>query len=285
MNALSPWAISASAELADAKKTLFDKSSENFAFQVFQTSDSVWIQTIMPNGGSVAFRVAYSPGGLLAPIESSENGEGIDLLLNSVYGKQKVGISLALETSDSVLRYTTTLTPAKDLLLSYWPKDILFTGKNDNPENTAGQIHASQFGTRTGFIYMSQTRPKSATLLYLQNLTALSAYCDQTETSLADTVGGEWPELGFSLPPSKKPLKAGKEVVISDAFVAFHDEVPDQESQVMRLYLNLLARIYILQPRPQTSYHHWPEILDAGLKDLINSPGCWWQGTNISTLM
>ena len=124
---------------------------------------------------------------------------------------------------------------------------------------------------------MSHSRPKSATLLYVQNLTALSDYCDQTETSAGDTVGGAWPELGFSLPPAKKPLKAGIEVVISDAFIAFSKEVSKEEPDIIRLYLDLLARIYLLLPKPETSYKHWPDVLDSGLKDLIDSPGCWSQ--------
>ena len=153
----------------------------------------------------------------------------------------------------------------------------MFNGNKDNAEQTEGKIHASQFGTRTGFLYLTQTRPKSATLFYLQNLSALNDYCEQTETSLGDTVGGEWPELGFSLPAAKKPLKAGKEVIICDAFVALSDEVPDQESAIMRLFLDLLADIYLLMPKPDTNYRHWPDILDKGLKDLIDSPGCWSQ--------
>lgn len=278
MNALSPWAVSASAELAGNSPVLFEHHADPFSFKVISTTDSIWIQTELSRGGRVAFRAAYSPGNDLEVVKSTDTDQqGIALKLNSAIGKQNISISIDQTEKSPVLRYTTSLTPAKEMMMPSWPKDILFNGKNANPEQTEGKIHASQFGTRTGFLYLSETRPKSATLLYLQNLTALSDYCEQTETSLGDTVGGAWPELGFSLPPSNKPLKAGKEVILSDAFIAFSEEIPEKEPDMIRLYLDLLARIYLLLPKPETSYKHWPDILDYGLKDLIDSPGCWSQ--------
>ena len=277
MNPLSPWAVAASTELADAPSAIFEHVAGHFYFKAITTSDSLWIQTELPRGGRVAFRAVYSPGAELEIIETELHPERVDLTLSSAIGKQKVSIKIDQSGKSPVLRYSTSLKSLKDMMMPCWPKDILFNGKNDNPEQTEGKIHASQFGTRTGFLYLSQTKPKSASLLYLQNLTALSDYCEQTETSLGDTVGGEWPELGFSLPPSKKPLLAGKEVIISDALIAFTEESPENEPIMIRIYLDLLARIYLLLPKPETQYKHWPDILEKGLTDLMDSPGCWSQ--------
>ncbi|ETZ22387.1 hypothetical protein [Pedobacter sp. V48] len=278
MNALSPWAISASAELAGNTSAIVEHHADLFIFTIKNTSDSIWIQTELPGGGRVAFRAAYSPGaGLKITKKSDIQQDGTVIYLSSAIGKQKVSITIDQREKSPVLRYTTSLTPTKDLIIPSWPRDILFNGKNDNAEQTEGKIHASQFGTRSGFLYLSQSRPKSATLLYLQNLTALNDYCEQAETSLGDTVGGEWPELGFSLPPSKKPLQAGKEVILSDAFITFSEEIPDKEPDMIRLYLDMLARTYLLLPKPDTEYKQWPDILNHGLKDLIDSPGCWSQ--------
>ena len=275
MNPLSPWAISSNAELAEADEIVFEQAAGNFKFKVVPASDTLWIQVEMPNGGCTAFRAAYSPGNTLEIQNSKKIPKGIAFKLRSAIGEQQVDITIDHNNATPVLRYTTKLTPASDLAIPAWPRDILFTGQKDNAEHTAGKIHASQFGTRTGFLYMSQTVPSSATLLYHQNLTALGEYNQQTESSAGDTVGGEWPELGFALPVSKKPLQAGKMVTIADAFVAFHDGVPEKEPEVMRLYLDLTARIYLLLPKPGTTFKPWPEILDKGLTDLIESPGCW----------
>ncbi|TDQ11218.1 hypothetical protein [Pedobacter metabolipauper] len=276
MNSLSPWALLAGTDLAKAEKPLFSIDYQNFLFQVFMTIDSLWISTTLPGKILCNFRCAYSPGGFTVSDEHTSES-GITLILNTVYGRQTVAILVDTQKPVPVLRYITTLKPKADLVIPYWPKDMLFTAQTRISENSTGKIHASQWGTRTGFIYMSPTRPKAAPLLYLQNLSAISAYCEQTETSLGDTVGGEWPELGFSLPASKKPLKAGKEVTISDAFIAFGTVIPKTEAEVMTCYLDLLARIYLLMPLPDTQYKPWPEILQNGLKDLTESPGCWSQ--------
>lgn len=277
MNALSPWAVSAGKELSGSQNAIFELRSGHFHFKVVLTSDSIWIQSELPQGGALAFRAAYSPGADLEITKSSKSKQGIKLQLLSAIGTQKVSIEISTTETQPLLHYTNSFIPAKDTMMPGWPKDILFNGKKDSAEQTNGKVHASQFGTRTGFLYLTQTRPKSASLLYLQNLTALSDYCEQTETSLGNTVGGTWPELGFSLPPSKRPLRAGREVIISDAFIALSEEIPEKEADMIRLYLDLLARIYLVLPKPATQYKHWPDILDNGLKDLIESPGCWSQ--------
>lgn len=230
MHPLSPWAVAASAELANGTSVIFEHLANAFYFKVFAISDSIWIQAELPGAGRVAFRVAYSPASDLEITKTTSNQQqGIALHLRSAIGKQRVSITIDQTDEHPVLHYTSSLVPAKELMITSWPRDILFYGKKDSPEHTEGKIHTSQFGTRTGSLYLSQTRPKSATLFYLQNLTALSAYAEQTETTLGDSVGGAWPELGFSLPAAKKPLKAGKEVILADAFIAFSEEVPKKK--------------------------------------------------------
>jgi len=274
MNGLTPWAISAGLDLAETTSSLFQAQSGNFKFKIHSTQDSLWITSLLPLGGRADFRAAFSPGGDIKVEKVTENRGIFKVALSSPIGNLLVTISIDQQTEIPVLRYTTILKPAKDTLIPFWPRDIIFNSNNGNPETTKGKIHASQGGTRTGFIYVSQTRPKSCTLLYHQNLTALAQYCDQTETSAADTVGGTWPELGFALPPAKKALAADKEYIINDAYVAFEQELPADEPAVIRQYLNLLGRIYLLLPKPETHYKHWPDIMINGLKDLIENPGC-----------
>lgn len=278
MNGLSPWALAASSELLETETALYKNTAGNFEFKVFQTGDSIWITVDLPGGGRTSFRAAFSPGGNLEVRNTTEQNQGILLDVVSETGKQQVSIIIDQQETNPVLHYTTTLKPKKDLHIPFWPRDVMMNTKNGKPENTAGKIHISQKGTRTGLIYLTQTRPKPAAMLYFQNLTAIAGYCQQTQTSCADTVGGSWPEIGFALPPTQdKPLKAGKEVIINDAFVVFDSQIPADQFQMNHQFLNLLTRIYLLLPKPETHYQNWPEILDKGLKDLIESPGCWSQ--------
>lgn len=278
MTGISPWAAAASAIFTDdSLPSLYTKKRDEFTFTVHCTNDSLWVLAKWPKGGRVAFRTAYSPGGDLEVKSQRENDKGIKFFLNAVIGDITVDIQFP-EDSNTSLRYTTTLKPRTDLLVPFWPRDIVIPGKDVNPDNTAGKIQVKQVGTRSGMVYFSITRPKSGSILYLQNLTALNDYCRQTQTSAGETVGGEWPELGFALPPATdKPLQAGKEVVISDAIIVFDETLPAKEAATVEQYLNMLAQAYLQLPKPDTKYHDWPDTLEKGLKDLIESPGCWSQ--------
>lgn len=76
-------------------------------------------------------------------------------------------------------------------------------------------------------------------MLYFQNFTALNAYFKATGTTPIDTVGGEWPELGFKLPlpaddDADGVLPAGTPISVYDAILAFRHEPPQDERDVAR---------------------------------------------------
>ena len=278
MNRLSTWAISAYKDLLDPEPALFEMASGSFNFSVYLTSDSLWIQAGIDEEQDISFRSAFCPGGSFQNEKVTEVENGVKIQLSSELGKFCSIITLDMNTDTPVLHYHTTFTPIQDILFPYSPRDILVLGKGQNPATAEGTVHQSQYGTRTGFIYFSIAGAQPLTVLYLQNLTALAEYNEQTQTSAGDTVGGAWPELGFALPPTgESALAAGKIVTISDAYVAFEAKPVEDEPAMIRLYLDLLARIYLLLPRPETHYKPWPAILDKGLKDLLTSPGCWAQ--------
>lgn len=276
---ISPWAAAASNSLTDHElPDLYYRNIGAFIFKVQITANSLWIRVSWPNGGKLAFRAAYVPDGDINIERTDESENGVCFLLSSIIGSIRVNISFNGEAYP-ILHYTTYLKPSGHLLIPFWPRDIIIPGKDGNPTNAKGKVHIKQVGTRSGQLYMSLTNPKAGSVLYLQNLTALADYCQQTETSCSDVVGGDWPELGFALPPTikGKQIAAGKEIIISDAFVAFDTEVPEDESAMTVQYLNLLAETYLQLPKPVTHYQDWPHILSKGLKDLMDSPGCWSQ--------
>ncbi|MES2061115.1 MAG: hypothetical protein V4456_04295 [Bacteroidota bacterium] len=278
MSGISPWAATASNYFSDdALPVIYTKNSNTFIFTAHCSTDSFWVLAKWPGGGKVAFRTAYSPGGGLTIKSKRETNKGIKFFLGAIIGDITVEIQFPEDTNTS-LRYTTTLKPHTDLLIPFWPRDIIIPGSEGKPDNTAGKVQVKQVGTRSGMVHFNITRPKCGSVLYLQNLTALNNYCQQTETTAGETVGGEWPELGFRPAPTKdKPLQAGKEVILSDAIVIFDDEVPANEAAMVEQYLDMLARAYLQLPKPDTNYQDWPNALEKGLHDLIDSPGCWSQ--------
>jgi hypothetical protein len=279
MNAISPWLLNVNAILNDPALSSFYASEYlGYSFQLFNINDSCWIIVTWPKGSRIAFRLAYSPNDHLEIKRVITKDSQVTLHFASLIGNYEVVIDLPAKEC-MILHCRTTLKPSSPLLFPYWPRDIVPLGAVSSDLLADGEVKVKQVGTRSGQLYFSLTRPKAGSVFYLQNLTALADYNQQTETSAGDTVGGEWPEIGFALPPTlkNKALKAGKSYVLSDAFITFSEEVPADEAAMGRQYLDLLANIYLELPKPPTHYQHWPEILGKGLNDLTESPGCWSQ--------
>ena len=212
----------------------------------------------------MAIRLAYSPGGRLEIVKTVKKNKDVNFHLASPSGK----LNVIINKDGHLLTYKTSFTPAGDMFIPFWPRDVVL--------NTDGEIYVKQVGTRSGLIYASLK--KAGAFLYFQNLTSLADYNQQTETSCSDVVGGEWPEIGFALPPNKdKPLKKGKEYIISDTFIAFDEHAPKDEAALSKQYLDLLAAVYLQLPREETKYQPWPETVAKGLHDLIHNPACWSQ--------
>lgn len=278
MKATSPWLLNATKQLHDKKlQPVFTKTANGSTFEIVLIGDSCWLVVTLPQKNRIAFRIAYAPNDQLQLIGIKEQTDKISVKLNSLIGKYDAVVILPGQMTE-VTRIRTTLTPSAPLLFPFWPRDIIPLGTNAG-SIADGEIKVSQVGTRSGQLYFNLTKPKTGSVFYLQNLTALSDYNQDTETSAGDTVGGEWPEIGFALPPTlkNKPLQPGKTYTLSDAFIAISQDVPANEEAMIRQYLDLLAEVYLQLPLPTTTYKNWPEILLKGLKDLQESPGCWSQ--------
>jgi len=279
MKTLSPWLLNTNIALTRKElKPLEQFENGGYSYCLYHLQDSLWLAATWPGGSCIAFRLAYSPGDELEITEFTRYENRYTMEIRSAIGRYNVEVQWPV-SEQPLLRYTTTLTPSASLLFPYWPRDIVPLGADSSELLAEGKVIASQVGTRSGQLYFQLTKPKAGSVFYLQNLTALADYNKATETSAGDTVGGEWPEIGFALPPTlkQKPLKEGKPYVLSDAFVAFSDEVPQDEAAMARQYLDMLANVYLALPKPQTTYKNWPEILEKGLFDLQDSPGCWAQ--------
>ncbi|SKB63655.1 hypothetical protein [Daejeonella lutea] len=278
MNPISPWAAVAGEKFkASATVSIYKCKLGTMDVSVQLHDDSFWILTKNEFGGRIAFRAAYCAGGTFGLSGVIEKGEQIVFTLSSVIGRFTVNLSL-IDGVEPIMQYQTKFRPVADTFIPFWPWDILITSKHGSPENTSGQIHVAQEGTRSGLLYFSLTRPRAGSVMYMQNLTELAEYNEQTKTSSGGVVGGQWPEMGLALPPAiEVPLKANKELVISDAYIVFSSDSPTDEAAVTHQYLNLLARLYTRMPKPETEYNNWPHILQNGLRDLLENPGCMSQ--------
>lgn len=275
---VSPWMLSLLDELGEGRPDPhWSYSFEDFSFEITEGKQSLWITIRYPSGGRMALRAAYCPDGELTVDEIRQIGidNGVEVQLGSTIGSFRVEIDFP-QADRPMLHYKTTLTPAAPLLIPFWPRDVIPLGKEEDLTDSEGVIYAKQAETRSGLIYFSLTKPRAGAALYFQNLTSLNDYAKQTETSLGNIVGGEWPELGLALPgTTEKPLEAGQDIVISDAYVICSPKIPQDDLVMSRQFLDFLAQVYLALPRLKTEYVHWPEIAKKSLRDLSTSDKCW----------
>jgi hypothetical protein len=268
----SLWATAAIQQLSDVEEQpSFKHTVAGFNFEVKLLGDSLWVIAGFGKNKQMAFRTVYSPDGFQDFKITEDADSKFSAQLTSALGKYNVEINWPRQ-DQPIVRYTTTLKPATELFVPFWPRDIIVSGKGD-PE---GEIHISQTGTRSGHLYASFKKPAGGSFLYLQNLTALAKYNTDTETSAGGIVGGQWPEMGLSLPPAlEKPMQKGKAYTVCDAFVALSENSPADQFDVAKGFLEALGNLYLLLPRPEVTYQKYPEVLPKALHDLQTSKGCW----------
>lgn len=273
---VTPWSATVQQDIASAE-LLAGVQLANYTIQIYNAGDSLWLTAAWPEGGRIAFRLAFGMNSIFEKTAITKVDDGFLLTAATRLGNYRITISFP-GSDYPVFRYTTTYRAAFEMLIPYWPRDIVPLTSAGRIENTAGKIHAVQEGGRSGQIFFSYTRPKTGSVFYFQNLTAMSDYCDASETTLYGRVGGAWPEIGFQFPVNKeKPLPAGVEYIISDAFVLLSDEIPKDDFKVTMLYVDYLAAIYLLLPKPEPVYHDWPAIAKYALDDIHTNKGCWTQ--------
>lgn len=276
-SSISPWAIHLANELRGQRApTCSEKQISSKNVQVILTADSLVICVSRMGGVKLAFRAAYTPAADFDVTDSDNSKETLEYTLNSSLGTYRVAIWLDEYEQLTGLHYTTHFTPAEDVQIPFWPKDVLALKDDGILADGDVDVHVVQEGLRSGLVYVSRTKPETGAMLYFQNLTALSDYCAATETSVADTVNGRWPEFGFALPVAeKKPLLRGNEYTLTDAFVTFADDAPADQFETAKQFMDMLAYIYLQLPKPAVRYHDYPDIAAKALPELANHKGCW----------
>lgn len=275
-NPVSAWAATAPSEIGDSKP-LTQKQLSSYSLTFHKTPTALWVVVQYPNGARIGFRCVYALGSVIETCRVARQDE-LSVVFRLTCKLGSYDVQFAIQQSDAaVFRYTTRFTPKEDIFVPFSPRDIVPLPEGGQVSEVNGIVHAQQIGTRSGQLFFSLENP-DASVFYFQNLTALSPYCDMTQTSAGDTVGGSFPEIGFSLPTAtQKPLLAGQEVVVSDAFVLLSQSAPKDDAAIAVDFLNYLSQIYLLLPKPETEYHDWPQIAQKGLRDLRLNKGCWTQ--------
>ncbi|MBC7285578.1 hypothetical protein [Hoeflea sp.] len=247
--------------------------------EVCQGRDSVWCLIRRKGRGGLALRAAYVNGaGFTCREVPAEPGEVLQLEIDSVLGKHR----LCFSTSGADLhrlRAVTHFIPSAPMHIPFVPRDLYVLGKDDDPTKAQGNVEAAQRGVNGGLVYFRFSEPDFGSVLYFQNLTALNDYFRASRTKPDGVVGGHWPELGLQLPTpqtqevqEQRELKAGEELVLSDAIVVFRDWAGDNEQEMARQFLQMLGVAYKTIEPPAVEYHDWVQRAELTLKHLESAP-------------
>jgi len=280
MPTVTPWSATAQEDIENSE-ILLERKIADYIYQFYNTGDSFWIVVLMPENGKIAFRAAFAMNSCFEVTNLLDDEDTTVFVLDSRLGSFEVRINFPA----GVLHYTTTFTAKTALMIPFWPRDIIPLTQSGSLENTAGNIHMAQYGSRSGLLFASITKPQTGSFFYFQNLTSLSEYCEVTKTESKSTVGGTWPEIGFQLPTTDElPLPPGQAFTISDAYVVVETEIFKDTTLICEHFLNNLVTIYKVLNQPRIEYHDWPDIAQKVLNDLHGNKGAWQQANGIPYL-
>jgi hypothetical protein len=270
---VSSWAATAQSDIADSP-TLAELPFAGSSLHICQSRDSIWVIGNV-SGTAVAFRAASALNSSYVNVKVRSVEGGVHITADTQLGQYRCNIGIP-DPEQPVFRYTTTFRAELPISLPQGPRDIIPLTKSGLIQNTAGIVHTQQIGSRSGQMFFSLKRPRGGSVFYFQNLSALSEYCEDSQTSIGETVGGVWPEIGFRLPVNEEhPIEADKEYTINDAFVLLSDSIPENDYETASQFINYLAAVYKYLPKPETDYRDWPDISRKSLADLTSKPGCW----------
>jgi hypothetical protein len=238
--------------------------------------NSVWFVIRRSGQRGLALRAAFVLGNFKVKV-SKRSKSGAQIRVESSSGIYV--ISLCIDVLDlERLRVITKFRPNADFNIPFHPRDLYPLDANDNPRTAEGSVEAAQRGFNCGVVYLHLKEPAFGNILYFQNLTALNPYFAMTGTKPDGAVGGEWPELGYLMPTptlasqSQKPLKAGQEIVLSDAMLVFSNRGGKTEAESALQFLQMLGSVYKALDLPETQYRNWIGRSEATLRDLERAP-------------
>lgn len=246
---------------------------ERGSLQICLTPNSFWIVYHFATAGKLAIRACFDPQTVQSVKREHQTETRVEYRVDGSLGLFRVVIERCAD-KPMLLRYTTSLKPHQDFMVQAFPRDVYLLNEDSDPTSTEGMVYVTQSGPTAGLTYLSVTKPIEGTLLYFQNLTALNDYCQQTHTDPSGTVDAQWPEVGFSLPAAEQPLRANKEVVISDAFLYLNEGVPGSEFEAADMFLEAIPHIYRQLPKPEPVYFDWPKAAKQTIQTLAVSPEC-----------
>jgi len=275
----SPALLAVRAALGKKGRPITTFAAGDLVVELRASPDALWaIIRRTASWGGLAMRTSLPSSDAKFEQLSPDPGDAARVRVENGLGVQDIAFRIRSEEHAS-LRVISRFTPAADTSLPFVPRDLFVLGAGDDPLAASGEVEASQHVLNTGLVYFQLERPRFGNILYFQNLTSLNDYFRATDTKPEEAVGGVWPELGFLLPtppqrgtPEPKLLSAGSEFVLSDAILVLRPDLPSDERDSARHFLQLLGTAYKSLDLPAVQFRNWIGRAERTLRDLDAAP-------------
>src|SRR5947209_2236358 len=244
-------ALDVDGDVRDAERLGHLAAHENVSFDARRGRRNLWMVASLDGRDVAALRIGHGGDELTTPVGRTDRTDGAVFEFASALGALRAKVTFPAD-GRALVRCTTSLLPAHDVPIPFWPRDLFALGA------PAGTVHTAQRGLRSGVVFASTDDPAPCTLFYFQSFSSLTDYFEATKRSPSDTVGGRWPELGYAPPAGDGcVLPKSREVAISDAYLTVTGAVPKGNGEVAAAYLDLPAETYVCLPPPPVAYHDW----------------------------
>jgi hypothetical protein len=254
-------------ELSSGMIELDHLSVGEFEGRISKGTDSLWLILRRRHSG-LALRLAYMYGSAFECRAQSRTENLREFSIHGEFGDFRVAVRI-VPSELPMWQVTAKVQPSRPLVLAPAPRDLYPLGDFADPASTRGEVMAAQKGLNTAMLYAAIREPQFGTLLYLQDLTSLNEYFRLTETKPDGVVGGQWPELGYSMPVNeRKPLPPSREITLSDLFLVLTPDIAGTEPEKAQRYLDFMAAVYPHLDRPATDPYDWPRQARKTLRDL-----------------
>ncbi len=267
----TPETLNVQPELLEAADPVATWTWGDLQVSAHKGRDTFWIVMRKTGAGGLALRT-FPLMGAYAMTETEHWDRGAVWRVDTHSGVYRIELNLL---GDRLLRMTSRLTPACDLLVAFWPRDLYPIDAHSDPRASRGRVEAAQRGLNGGYCYFCVDAPHFANVLYMQNLGAMNPYFATTKVKPDGVVGGEWPELGYQPPtapngfsPPVNPLHRNREYVISDALIAVREDCARNEFESARGFVDMLADIYPHLDKPEPQPRDWLNRAQMTLADL-----------------
>lgn len=257
-------------------------SISGHVFKLLQ-SESELLMEMPTRLGKIVFRLVSFARKKWTPRITHPSADTAVLRTRSILGEYKVAVRL--HSDDEVhVECTVEMVPENNIREYPLFPDVLILDTEGNSPLAFKEVTLMQKQLRTGACMVEFT-DEIGSIFYLQDLSRLSDLAQDTQSSLADSVRVDWPEIGIRLNTGPEgSLKNGKPDTVSHFHLILDSGSVLGAGDTSCRYITYLEKVYKKLFRPKTSLANFFALAENCLTTLSTHHGCWQQVESISFL-